>query len=393
MFKNETLQFLYVWLLEILWFIGIIIVNVLTYFSQHPILLAAIVCIVTFGRKKKLQASQKLSNSHILVEYDDAKITYKNLSKRYSKTKKGMQKLEALCTGEKPAAKRQSLASRCITWCKRKWSWQKKQKTSSTAPDKKSEDKQLICVFDFDADGYANQCDGLKQLVSALLCLKKLHLVVMRLKSYGGTVTHYGLAGNHLERLTKNDIPVHVCVDIAAASGGYSLASYATKIIAAPDARVGSIGVILEFMNKHNLLKKIGLVPIEITAGEDKRWLTENGKPTKAKHQKVQANLRRLHKAFATTIKKNRNLTNKELKKVTTGATWSAHQALSLKLVDEIMISDEYIEKLIQEPNHQVIQLEYVKKTNAKDKVSDFFNQSVKQIMSIFAFNREQKIF
>ena len=120
MFKNETLQFLYVWLLEIFWFIGIIIVNVLTYFSQHPILLAAIVCIVIFGRKQKLQASQKLSNSHILVEYDDAKITYKNLSKRYSKTKKGMQKLEALCTGEKPAAKRQSLASRCITWCKRK---------------------------------------------------------------------------------------------------------------------------------------------------------------------------------------------------------------------------------------------------------------------------------
>ena len=70
--------------------------------------------------------------------------------------------------------------------------------------------------------------------------------VVVRLESPGGGVAHYGLAAAQLARLKDKKVKLTVCVDRVAASGGYMMACVADRIVAAPFAIVGSIGVVAQ---------------------------------------------------------------------------------------------------------------------------------------------------
>ena len=80
--------------------------------------------------------------------------------------------------------------------------------------------------------------------------------VLLRLESPGGVVHGYGLAASQLERLRKGGIRLTVAVDKVAASGGYMMACVADRIVAAPFAIIGSIGVVAQIPNFHRLLKK-----------------------------------------------------------------------------------------------------------------------------------------
>jgi serine protease SohB len=70
--------------------------------------------------------------------------------------------------------------------------------------------------------------------------------VVLVLESPGGSASDYGLAAAQLVRLRDAGVPLTVCVDRVAASGGYLMACAATpgRLLAAPWAVVGSVGVV-----------------------------------------------------------------------------------------------------------------------------------------------------
>jgi ClpP class serine protease len=74
-------------------------------------------------------------------------------------------------------------------------------------------------------------------------------------------------------------IKVTVCIDRIAASGGYMIACVADKIVAAPFAIIGSIGVVAQVPNVHRLLKKHD-VDFQETAGEFKRTVSVFGEIT-----------------------------------------------------------------------------------------------------------------
>ena len=80
--------------------------------------------------------------------------------------------------------------------------------------------------------------------------------VLVRLESPGGMVHAYGLASSQLARLKHAQIPLTICVDKVAASGGYMMACLADKLVAAPFAIIGSIGVLVQLPNFHRVLKK-----------------------------------------------------------------------------------------------------------------------------------------
>lgn len=80
----------------------------------------------------------------------------------------------------------------------------------------------------------------------------------------------YGLASSQLLSLRGCTQNITVCVDKIAASGGYMMAVAATRIVAAPFARVGSIGVITSVLNYHKALKKFGVDGRVFTSVEDK---------------------------------------------------------------------------------------------------------------------------
>jgi len=80
--------------------------------------------------------------------------------------------------------------------------------------------------------------------------------VVIKVESPGGLVHAYGFAAAQLLRIREANIPLTICVDQVAASGGYLMACVGHKIIASPFALIGSIGVVAQVPNFNRLLKK-----------------------------------------------------------------------------------------------------------------------------------------
>jgi serine protease SohB len=165
--------------------------------------------------------------------------------------------------------------------------------------------------------------------------------VVVRIDSAGGTVNAYGHAASQLLRIREAGIPLTICVDEIAASGGYMCAAVADKIIAAPFAYIGSIGVVASMPNFVGLMQKIGVRYVELTAGENKRTLTPFSEPTPQKEAIEIERLQAIHSAFKNLIKQRRP--NLDIDKVADGNYWLALDAKELGLVDIIETSDDYL--------------------------------------------------
>ena len=103
---------------------------------------------------------------------------------------------------------------------------QMKQQRKAEAKQAKLEKKQgqqkaRVFVLDFDGDIKASATDNLRHEVTALLSMATPQdEVVLRLESGGGVVHGYGLAASQLARIRQAGVPLTVCVDKVAASGG-----------------------------------------------------------------------------------------------------------------------------------------------------------------------------
>ena len=120
------------------------------------------------------------------------------------------------------------------------------------------EGKPRIFVLTFEGDVNASQAEALREEISAVLPEATPNdKVLIRLESPGGVVHGYGLAASQLQRIKDAGIELIVAVDKVAASGGYMMACVGSKILAAPFAIVGSVGVVAQLPNFHRLLKKM----------------------------------------------------------------------------------------------------------------------------------------
>ena len=170
--------------------------------------------------------------------------------------------------------------------------------------DKKSKkqikSKPKLFVIDFNGDIKASDVESLRKKISAIILTadSKKDEVLLNLESPGGMVHGYGLAAAELARLRDKKIKLTIAVDKVAASGGYLMASIANKIIAAPFAIVGSIGVIAQIPNFNKLLKKHNVDFEQHTAGEYKRTLTIFGENTDEGRAKFQEELEGTHVLF-----------------------------------------------------------------------------------------------
>ncbi|KAG7339260.1 peptidase S49 family protein [Nitzschia inconspicua] len=172
---------------------------------------------------------------------------------------------------------------------------------------------------------------------------------VVSLTSPGGAVSQYGLAASQLVRIRKAGIHLTVCVDSIAASGGYMMASVADQIYAAPFAVVGSIGVVTQIPNFQRFLNEHKVDAYLMTAGNYKRTIDVIGEVTEEGKAKLTEQLDDIHVAFKDHIALARPKLRENIEKVGTGEHWLAVQAKELGLVDEIMTSDEYLERISSE--------------------------------------------
>src|SRR5690606_1935247 len=135
-----------------------------------------------------------------------------------------------------------------------------------------------------------------------------------------GMVHGYGLAASQLARITQKKIPLTACVDKVAASGGYMMACVADKIVAAPFAILGSIGVVAQLPNFHKVLKKYDVDYEIFTAGEYKRTVTMLGENTEKGRRKFTEDLEDTHVLFKEFVGEHRPAVNVD--EVATGEIW-----------------------------------------------------------------------
>ena len=199
-----------------------------------------------------------------------------------------------------------------------------------------------VFVLEFNGDLFATAVRNLREEITAIAAVAgKDDEVVVRLESAGGAVPHYGLAAAQLMRLREKAIAVTVCIDRIAASGGYMMACVADRIVAAPFAIIGSIGVVAQVPNFHRLLEKHDVDFQEMTAGEFKRTVSVFGEITEKGRKKFQEELEDTHAIFKEFVKAHRP--KLDLDRVATGEHWLARRGLELGLVDQLRTSDDYL--------------------------------------------------
>ncbi|WP_045424535.1 protease SohB [Vibrio jasicida] len=224
-----------------------------------------------------------------------------------------------------------------------------------------------LFVLDFNGSIDAKEVGSLREEITAVLAVaREGDEVLLRLESGGGMVHGYGLASSQLDRIKAAGLPLTISVDKVAASGGYMMACVADKIVSAPFAIVGSIGVIAQIPNFNKLLKKHDIEYEQLTAGEYKRTLTMFGENTDKARDKFKQELEETHVLFKDFISERRPAL--ELEKVATGEHWFGTQAKELGLVDEISTSDDLVVAACKEKT--VLAVHYVQKKKLADKLA-----------------------
>lgn len=237
-----------------------------------------------------------------------------------------------------------------------------KQGDDSAADDR----RKRLYVLNFDGDVRASATDNLREEISAILPqVVKGDEVLVNLESPGGLVHSYGLASSQLQRIRNAGVPLIVAVDKVAASGGYMMACVADRIIAAPFAVLGSIGVLAQLPNFHRLLQKNDIDFELLTAGEYKRTLTMFGENTDKGREKFVEELEETHGLFKSFVSANRP--SLDIGKVATGEVWYGQNALQEGLIDELQTSDAFIQSRLAD--WDVFEVRFVHKKNWQEKL------------------------
>ncbi|WP_430228975.1 protease SohB [Nitrosomonas communis] len=226
--------------------------------------------------------------------------------------------------------------------------------------------KKRIYVLDFHGDIRASAVSSLREEITAILTVATENdEVFVRLESGGGIVHGYGLGASQLMRIRKKNIPLMVSVDKVAASGGYMMACVGNRIMAAPFAIIGSIGVIAQIPNFNKVLKKHDIEFEQFTAGEFKRTVTMFGENTNEAKAKFREEIEDIHLLFKEFIVQHRP--EIDIVQVSTGESWPGTRALEKKLVDELKTSDDYL--LESSKDADIYEIKYISKKSLSEKM------------------------
>ncbi len=331
-----------------------------------------IVFLATFGGMVAIKTKGKNEDAEELV--------IKHLNEDYEET---VDELEAKIL-DKKALKLKEKDKK-----KKKKDEKKEEKKSADQHPVENEPKPRLFVLNFEGDIKASGAETLGKEITAVLFIARPEIdeILIRLESPGGMVHGYGLAASQIDRIRKKQIPLTISVDKVAASGGYMMSCIANKIIAAPFAILGSIGVVAQLPNFNKLLKKNDIDFELLTAGEYKRTLTMFGENTETGREKFVEELEETHGLFKSFVSEHRP--NLDINKVATGEHWYGFKALELNLIDEIMTSEEYICEASKEK--EVFLLHYETRKSLAEKFAENFVMAVEKVFEKLAINAHHK--
>lgn len=253
--------------------------------------------------------------------------------------------------------------------------------------EKSSDSNDTIFYIDFEGDKNASNASYLKESVSTIIHYQNRYpeqniTVAIRITSPGGEVTKYGYTSSLIDSLRSNNIKTIALIDTVAASGGYMMASSCDIIIANPLSYVGSVGVVAEFPNFHELFEQIGVQWVEKTAGNSKRSLGVFSEMTKEKEDTFNEQINIIHNAFIEHVLKTRKDANSEV--FSTGKVFLGSEALNHGLVDYIGNSEDFLincEEYIncENDDYKLIKVNFPK----KDSTSKLFDLAMNVLSKV----------
>ena len=254
----------------------------------------------------------------------------------------------------------------------------KARKSERKRRDKAEDQRRRVFVLNFNGDIQASAVDNLRLEISAVLAsAAEIDEVVVRVESAGGMVHAYGLGASQLARVRSHGLKLTAAVDKVAASGGYLMAAVADRVLAAPFAVVGSIGVLAQIPNIHRLLKKHDVDVEVLTAGRYKRTLDVLGENTEQGREKLREELEDIHALFKEFVADWRPSLN--LDAVSTGEAWYGQRALDRALVDELVTSDEYLARACTDA--EVLEVAWVEPKRPIEKLVGQFSSVIENTL------------
>ena len=159
--------------------------------------------------------------------------------------------------------------------------------------------------------------------------------IVLRINSPGGAVAP---AQEIYEEVRKAVTKKKIIVSMGsiAASGGYYIASPATRIIANPGTLTGSIGVIMEIPNIEGLMSKLGIKTEVVKSGRHKDIASLFRGIKKEEREILQKVLDNVHEQFIMAVAEGRKMLHDDVKKIADGRIFTGEQALKAGLIDEL---------------------------------------------------------
>jgi protease-4 len=159
--------------------------------------------------------------------------------------------------------------------------------------------------------------------------------VIVHVDSPGGTTAGSEQLYDSLSRL-RDKKPLVIVVDSLAASGAYITALAGDHIVAQQTSLVGSIGVLFQYPNFADLLDKIG-VKVEAVKSSPLKASPSGFEPTSPEAKAaLDSIVKDSYAWFKNLVQDRRHLSDSELQTVSDGRVFTGHQAIDLKLIDEL---------------------------------------------------------
>ncbi len=179
--------------------------------------------------------------------------------------------------------------------------------------------------------------DEFKALVDRALKDDDVVALVVRIQSPGGGVTASDRL-HHIISEADSRKPVIAYLDTIAASGGYYAACGARHIATHPQTLTGSIGVIMQSINYHELLDKVGLEVQVFKSGALKDFLSGSRPSTELEVSHVEALVEESYGRFLEVVAGSRPFSVSELRNMpeTDGRIFSGTAAVESRMADSL---------------------------------------------------------
>lgn len=160
--------------------------------------------------------------------------------------------------------------------------------------------------------------------------------IVIRLDSGGGSSMASEVIWNAVKEVADSGLPIVASVSDVAASGAYYVASATNAIVISPGALTGSIGVFSLRPTFEGLLEKLGIGVESLQRGRYADFNSTMKPLSDASRDRMELLIREIYELFLERVAVGRNLETDQVDALGQGRVWSAEQALSVGLVDEL---------------------------------------------------------